>query len=142
VEWLINWSWWTLNVGIVLLFIGITFMFLMRLGGVRDASDLPPWLEIIHAFILLGLFIGFIAVSISGIGLIIMNLSFPVSEIVKGSQLEGTLPFYIAGVVGFGLLWVAVSLKDKTIGALVAALGVGMVATAFGHWIGVINIPK
>jgi hypothetical protein len=49
---------------------------------------------------------------------------------------NGNMPFYIAGITGVILM---LRYKEHK---LIAGLGVALIATAFGHWIGVVNFPK
>ena|ERR1700722_19541983 len=48
------------------------------------------------------------------------------------------LPFVLGGSVGFALLGATVYFKHAVIGVV----GGGLVASAFGHWIGPIPFPK
>ena len=48
------------------------------------------------------------------------------------------LPFIIAGIVGFALLGASVYFNHAVIGLV----GGGLVAAAFGHWVGPITFPK
>jgi hypothetical protein len=57
-------------------------------------------------------------------------------EVVKPSIEQGSFPFFVAGIVGFLLLFISVRAKHIVIGGLGAAL----VAAAFSHWVGPVNI--
>lgn len=55
-------------------------------------------------------------------------------DVVKPSIDQGSFPFYLAGAVGFVLLFI--SMRVKNAGALiVGVLGAALVAAAFSHWL-------
>jgi hypothetical protein len=79
-----------------------------------------------------------IGVIIGAMFLALLSLIGHIWATISWVAAEGTLPFYFAGLVGFILLAISVSKKNTIIGAL----GAGLVATAFSHWIGPITFLR
>jgi hypothetical protein len=69
--------------------------------------------------------------------LIAIWVVFIASFVVPPMLANGTLPFYLSGAVGFVLLGISVWKKH----AIIGALGAGLVAAAFSHWVGPISFP-
>ena len=113
--------------------VGIALMFAIdRLG--RDWKIIEV-LGSALLYIVAGLFILFWAqVAILFVRFVLKNAT----KLVEAISELPALPFYIAGLVGFVLLFLSVQSKS----AIIGALGAGLVAAAFSHWVGPITFPR